>query len=70
MFAVKNLPENSLKSDETPPARTKKAMSAASAAILTYFLQNCAYLRQDFSTFVADTRESRCLPKDPSGVLW
>ena len=37
MFAVKDLPENSLKSAETSPARTKKAIQAASAAILTYF---------------------------------
>ena len=70
MFAVKDLPENSLKSDETPPARTKKAIPAASAAILIFLSRNCAYLRQNFSTFVAETRESTCLPEDPCGVLW
>ena len=70
MFAAKDLLENSLKSDKTPPARTKKAIPAASGAILTFFSRNCAYLRQDFSTFVAETRESRCLSEDPCGVLW
>ena len=38
-----------------------------SAAILTFFKRKCTYLRRDFSTFVAETRESRCLPEDP---LW
>ena len=51
------------------PRERKKATPAASAAILTLFSQNCAYLRQDFSTFVAETRESRCLPEDPCGIL-
>ena len=52
------------------PRERKKQYQQLVQLFWRLFSRNCSYLRQDFSTFVAETRDSRCLPEDPCGVLW